>query len=265
MIIISPHLIFPYLTLFYLILPYSTLLYIILHYVTLFYLTLPYLTLTYFFLSFYFSGFFPFLVSHSFSSSLLTLPDFAFPRLFFCLSHFSLSAVEIRAKNPAFKNKTSGKEKDNKVADLWTSSLGGKNKQIKLFCCQFISILFQSSQFFAFLMLLPLLLLLYSFHFIVTSTFPSLFLSIFTSTYFSYFSFYTLFSFMIIIGLLKPKPKRPKMDSDGVAIPTPAAPHRDPTPLEVLSRFTIAQDEELPGLVWDLIDEVRGVMRLSRH
>ena len=46
------------------------------------------------------------------------------------------------------------------------------------------------------------------------------------------------------------------MDADGVLIPAPLAPHRDPTPLEVLSRFTIAQDEELPGLVWDLIDEV---------
>lgn len=33
----------------------------------------------------------------------------------------------------------------------------------------------------------------------------------------------------------------------------------DPTPLEVLARFTKAKDEELPQLVWDLIDEVRVV------
>ena len=51
------------------------------------------------------------------------------------------------------------------------------------------------------------------------------------------------------------------MDADGEVIPAPLAPHRDPTPLEVLSRFTIAQDEELPGLVWDLIDEVIKYMK----
>ena len=51
------------------------------------------------------------------------------------------------------------------------------------------------------------------------------------------------------------------MDADGEVIPAPSAPHRDPTPLEVLSRFTIAQDEELPGLVWDLIDEVIKYMK----
>ena len=70
-----------------------------------------------------------------------------------------------------------------------------------------------------------------------------------------YFRFY-FYLIYFLIGLLKPKSKRPKMDADGVLIPAPLAPHRDPTPLEVLSRFTIAQDEELPGLVWDLIDEV---------
>ena len=154
------------------------------------YFTLPYLTLPYFFLSFYFSGFFPFLVSHSFSSSLLTLPDFAFPRLFFCLSHFSLSAVEIRAKNPAFKNKTSGKEKDNKVADLWTSSLGGKNKQIKLFCCQFISILFQSSQFFCF-----------SYAFALAATFVlfSFYCYFYFSFTFPFYFYFDLFLFFLIL------------------------------------------------------------------
>ena len=76
-----------------------------------------------------------------------------------------------------------------------------------------------------------------------------------------YLYIYINYFLYITIGLLKPKSKRPKMDADGEVIPAPSTPHRDPTPLEVLSRFTIAQDEELPGLVWDLIDEVIKYMK----
>ena len=264
MIIISPHLIFPYLTLFYLILPYSTLLYIILHYVTLFYLTVPYLTL---FLSFFliFPAF-PLSLSHILSPLLfslcLTLPFLVFFSV--CLT-FHSQRWRLERRTQLLKIKLLAKKKITKLPIYGPQAQEVKTNKLNCFAVNSFQFYFNHHNFFAFLMLLPLLLLLYSFLFIVTSTFPSLFLSIFTSTYFSSFSFYTLFFFMIIIGLLKPKPKRPKMDSDGVAIPTPAAPHRDPTPLEVLSRFTIAQDEELPGLVWDLIDEVRDVMRLSRH
>ena len=57
-------------------------------------------------------------------------------------------------------------------------------------------------------------------------------------------------------GLVKPKLKRPKIDSDGELIPPAPVPYADPTPLEVLNRFTLARDEELPQLVWDLVDEV---------
>ena len=38
-------------------------------------------------------------------------------------------------------------------------------------------------------------------------------------------------------------------------------PNSNPTPLEVLGRFTKAKDNELPKLVWSLIDEVQGPYR----
>jgi hypothetical protein len=51
--------------------------------------------------------------------------------------------------------------------------------------------------------------------------------------------------------------KRTKKESGTETVDSSTTPNNNPTPLEVLSRFTIAKDEELPKLVWNLIDEVR--------
>ena len=96
-----------------------------------FYCSFFLLSITIFFLFIIIFIYWTILVPHLFVKSL--------HHLFFTIScslsvyyfscYFSFVAVEIRAKNPVFKNKTSGKEKDNKVTDLWTSSLGGKLKR----------------------------------------------------------------------------------------------------------------------------------------
>lgn len=51
--------------------------------------------------------------------------------------------------------------------------------------------------------------------------------------------------------------KRTKKANGTETVDSSTTPNNNPTPLEVLSRFTIAKDEELPKLVWNLIDEVQ--------
>ena len=52
--------------------------------------------------------------------------------------------------------------------------------------------------------------------------------------------------------------KRTKKGNGTETVDSSSTPNSNPTPLEVLGRFTKAQDRELPKLVWNLIDEVQG-------